>query len=811
MMLAALIITARNWYLPAAAILIFSASLLGWSYFRSTAQRSLRVSCASLKLLGLLALLACLLEPMWSGQRVKPGANLFAVVADNSQGMTIKDHGAAQSRGEGLRELLTGTHNAWRNDLAVDFQVRNYFFDARLQSTRDFSELAFDGRASAIGGALRSIEQRFHGQPLAGVALLTDGIATDMAEDSFDLTGLPPVYPVLIGSEQTQPDLAILKTTVSQTSFEDSPVTVQAEVNCSGYAGRAIVAKLDFIEAAGAMVQPNAATNTPVKQSVEHELTPARDSDKLTFRFQFRPEKVGVLFYRLRVAAKDEFSQFAQPVTSREATLANNERIVVIDRGQGPYRVLYVAGRPNWEYKFLHRAVEADDQMQLAGLIRIAKREPKFEFRGRAGESSNPLFRGFANQSKEEIERYDQPVLVRLNTRDELELRGGFPKTAEELFGYHAVIVDDLEAEFFSTDQMYLLQRFVSERGGGVLMLGGMESLGEGGFNRTPVGDMLPVYLDARPEPMPERPLQLSLSREGWLQPWVRLRDTEAAEKKRLAEVPKFQVFNRVRGVKPGATVLATVTDGRNDYPALIVQRFGRGRTAVLAIGDLWRSGLGDEVRSKDLGKAWRQMVRWLVSEVPARIELTAEPAPGEFQTIKLKTTARDEKFAPVDNASAKLTVRTIGLPNPAAKTNRPAAHLKPVTLSSEPSSTEAGAHEAVFTPRESAGYFVETTVVNDSGAELGRASAGWATEFAAAEFASVTPNRALLEAIARKTGGEVLTPARLPGFVKELATRRAPITENWMRPLWHTPTMFLFALGCFVAEWGLRRWKGLA
>ena len=79
--------------------------------------------------------------------------------------------------------------------------------------------------------------------------------------------------------------------------------------------------------------------------------------------------------------------------------------------------MLYVSGRPNWEYKFLHRAVEADEQTQLVGLIRIAKREPKFEFRGRAGESSNPLFRGFGNQSKEEIERYDQPVLVRLNTR----------------------------------------------------------------------------------------------------------------------------------------------------------------------------------------------------------------------------------------------------------------------------------------------------------------------------------------------------------------------------------------------------------
>eukprot|EP01035_Chromulina_nebulosa_P011409 gene11409-15257_t len=99
----------------------------------------------------------------------------------------------------------------------------------------------------------------------------------------------------------------------------------------------------------------------------------------------------------------------------------------------------------------------------------MAKREPKFDFRGRAGETSNPLFRGFGNQSAEEVQRYDQPVLMRLNTRDEVELRAGFPRTPEDLFGYHAVIVDDLEAEFFAPDQAQLLQKFVSERGGGFL------------------------------------------------------------------------------------------------------------------------------------------------------------------------------------------------------------------------------------------------------------------------------------------------------------------------------------------------------
>ena len=83
-----------------------------------------------------------------------------------------------------------------------------------------------------------------------------------------------------------------------------------------------------------------------------------------------------------------------------EATLANNERTIVVDRGKGPYRILYVAGRPNWEFKFLKRAVEEDEQVQLVGLLRVAKREPKYDWRGHTGETSNPLYRGFDDKDR---------------------------------------------------------------------------------------------------------------------------------------------------------------------------------------------------------------------------------------------------------------------------------------------------------------------------------------------------------------------------------------------------------------------------
>ncbi|MEZ6079008.1 MAG: hypothetical protein R3C56_26030 [Pirellulaceae bacterium] len=38
-------------------------------------------------------------------------------------------------------------------------------------------------------------------------------------------------------------------------------------------------------------------------------------------------------------------------VSRVEVSTANNRCVLAVDRGGGPYRILYVSGRPNWEYK----------------------------------------------------------------------------------------------------------------------------------------------------------------------------------------------------------------------------------------------------------------------------------------------------------------------------------------------------------------------------------------------------------------------------------------------------------------------------
>ena len=90
------------------------------------------------------------------------------------------------------------------------------------------------------------------------------------------------------------------------------------------------------------------------------------------------------------------------------------------------------------------------------------------------------------------------------------------------------------------------------------------------------------------------------------------------------------------------------------------------------------------------------------------------------------------------------------------------------------------------------------------------RRMAGPASQPEADEFATLQPNRTVLEQLAQKTGGEMTSLGSLDRFVGELPTRKAPITETWYSPLWHQPWMFLLAMVCLAAEVGLRRWKGL-
>jgi hypothetical protein len=769
-----------------------------WNALRAPSRSTWLYLAASFKILALGLLLATLLEPMIAGERAREQANYFAVLVDNSQSMKIESEARAEDANPLWTKILD-KEAPWQTRLAQDFQLRRYRFDRQLQSIQQFSELDWSGSGSQIGDNLRELRERYSDRPLAGIMLVTDGNSTEATSQARTWKSLGvPVYPIQTRTINSLKDINIKRLTVSQTDFEASPVTILAQFSAYGLAGKE--ARLSLLDAQS-------------KELRTATILLPKDGELVNHRFQFRPEGRGVQGFQVKIQLADEL-QLEPGVPSSEATLLNNRRFAVVDRGIGPYRILYLAGRPNWEFKFIRRALDLDEELKLISLLRIARKEPKFSFRDSKVDSSNPLFSGFEDIAEEDKEAYDEPVLIRLGVEESEQLSIGFPKSAEELFEYQAIILDDIEHDFFTQEQLLLLRQFVSMRGGGLLMLGGQETLRGEALRNSPLGELLPVYPDENTTPnanVEPQQWRWELTREGWLQPWLRLTDNEDSEKKLLADRTAMGVLNHVSGLKPGASVLAdTMDENGTRRPIMAAQKFGKGKSAAIMAGDLWRWAMHHESPDTEapLMAAWRQTVRWLIADVPKRLQIAVvrgDPKaslagnitnPNPLATT-LRTSVYDAEFKPVENVKLAYTIHL-----PSGKT---------LTLQGEPSESLPGAFETSLVSTEEGVFRVEVLALAEDGSELGRGEAGWTSEPSAEEFEQLLPNTAWMQQIAEETNGEVIDATQLESFAKNLPERSAPITERYVYPIWHEPWVILCAISFFCLEWGIRRKSGLA
>src|SRR5688572_16489346 len=91
---------AREWIWPATALFLVGLFFIYRSYAGTGLSASVRNISFLLKAVGLALLASILLEPTWTTSRPREGANLFAVVADNSMGLQLRDAGKKQTRSE---------------------------------------------------------------------------------------------------------------------------------------------------------------------------------------------------------------------------------------------------------------------------------------------------------------------------------------------------------------------------------------------------------------------------------------------------------------------------------------------------------------------------------------------------------------------------------------------------------------------------------------------------------------------------------------------------------------------------------------
>ncbi|MFG0239978.1 MAG: hypothetical protein ACF8CY_02825, partial [Gimesia chilikensis] len=332
---------APGWSLFVPVAIITGLGLLVYAYRSLTVQRALSGGAAGLKLLAIAILAITLTEPLWSGTRMVPGTNLFAVLVDDSQSLAIQDPKTGKPRSEQLKQLLASANKQqpeaqarWLIDLEQNFSVRKYSLDSHAHARSDLTHLKFEGTSSNLVTSINELNQRYQKLPLAGILVLTDGIS---ASDTSQLKSSVPIYPVPIGHVARSTDLAITNTSVSYSPFEDAPIRILADLSATECQQKQLTAQL--IDPAGKVVE-----------TITREVSQPQQQFQL--RFQVKSEETGVAFYRIKTSVNIP--------EGGELTLANNKGTLKVDRGRKAHRVLYVSGRPNWEFKFLRRAIHED-------------------------------------------------------------------------------------------------------------------------------------------------------------------------------------------------------------------------------------------------------------------------------------------------------------------------------------------------------------------------------------------------------------------------------------------------------------------
>jgi hypothetical protein len=348
-----------------------------------------------------------------------------------------------------------------------------------------------------------------------------------------------------------------------------------------------------------------------------------------------------------------------------------------------------------------------------------------------------------------------------------------------------------------------MIADFVSERGGGLLALGGRRAFAEGGYAGTPVSEVMPVDLVGGPEAKSPyfSELKVEVTVPGSIHAATQIAEAESLSLKRWATMPPVSSVNRIGRAKPGATVLltGTPTKGGDRETVLAYQRYGRGKTIVFPVQDSWNWQMDASVDLEDVTfeSYWRQLLRWLVNDVPSRVMVASagdQATPGE--PVEVDAELSDKTYLKVNNAQA------------VARVTSPSGSVSEMPL--EWSVTRDGEYKASFTPTEKGLYRVDVRarMGTDSIVSVPSyvSSGDLSTEYFGAQMRAP-----LLRRIADETGGRYYTPDKIGDLAKDIVFTDVGNTVVDKKDLWDMPILFLLVLALITSEWGYRKARGLA
>lgn len=753
--------------LLALAVVVCALALAVWS-LRRQQRWSARVLLLTLRLLALVAVLLLVLQPAAQLRNVTLIPNHVAVMLDVSRSMAVREERQGPARVQRAAALVRSsgaTLARWRRERVVDL----YAFGGSVRTIgAELDRLEATDPVTRIRSGLAQVRQLYRGKDLAGVVLVSDGIDNGrlgtgpLSEGARRfLAGLgAPVHTVWVGSSTIR-DVAVAEVYTDAFAFVRNAVQVEADIAVHGLDVDRLPVRL---ESNGGVV-------------AQQQIRVVQGRSRYRVRFEFVPQQVGKFVYAV-----------STPLQAGEALTGNNSRSFVLKIIRDRIRVLQVCGRPSWDERFLRQLLKRDPNIDLISFFILRT-----------------------------------PTDLSLVPTSELSL---IPFPTEELFekelgSFDLVLLQDFNYRPYGIG-VYLphLRRFV-EQGGGLAMIGGSLSFSSGGYQGTPVGEVLPVALlsdQGAPDRMvSEEEFRLKLTGEGQDHPILQVGRTARETTQILAGLPLLCGVNLVEGPASGATVLAAhpfLKDRKGrPMPVLATREVNRGRTLALTTDSSWHwafhsVGAGGTRQAYD--RFWRNAIRWLIRDPELkylRVIVQRDTVPMG-SPIRATIRAYNPDYSPAAGALVSYEIERLGGDKSDAAGPRSKGPARQAVTARTSHTNSDGDLLLEVSPAATGAYRIRARAT--IGGRPSQEDALVLVEPAGPEEREPRARPDLLRQIAKVTGGRFLgQPSRLPDDLAFVAPQTLRV--NWRRDveLWSRWWSLLACVLFLGLEWAVRRRYG--
>jgi hypothetical protein len=723
-----------------------------------------RMVLASLRIAAVACLVPMLLDlslQIQVSHQLKP---TLAVAVDTSQSMSLQDRYAAGGSGTSppttapagtpasfpagvsridlARQLLLADRDGQGSrleQLSRSAELLPFSFDRTARpaginsESPGFGELHASAPYTALTPSIDEMVERLRGRPTAGVLLLSDGASNTggsplAASARWRQAGVP-VHTVTVGDADPR-DIEVRQVLANDLLFSDDPATVVVRLRQRGYQTR----RMPVILRSGSQELGRA------------DAVFGENAGEINATITFTPRQAGEHTFRVEV-----------PPQPDETAHQNNHRSFVARVTTDKIRVLYLEGRPRWQYRFLRDAMNRDRRLKLQVLLTGA--EPV----------ANP-----------------PPPLI-----------ASLPNNRDAFKSYDVFIIGDVDPGILTAQQIEWIGAMVRDEGAGMMLLAG-PSFNPQAYAETSFADLFPIEATEEVGPSPRRPRSgkddlfvPELTPLGQTHSAIQLGDDMENNLEQWKALPGVYWFVPVRKARPGALVLAVhptemAQAGQNEHmPIMAVQNSGKGKSFFCGIDETWRWRFkqGDRV----FYRLWGQVIQYL----------GAPHLGGESRQIHLWT----DRSVYNRNDTALVTVRAeelAGTELPVLVTESEDGRQQKLPLTPSPGAEHMFEARVPLTTAGLHKLWVDGHALD--------ASAIVEVQAPQLELAEPAANPGLMKEIADNTGGQSGQAADIDSVIAGIDLSPRSIHEQRDYRLWDKPILVLILVSLLAADWVLRR-----